>query len=481
MLHKRFVTAWICFLVLLAVSLNLVCLASTTVVADENSLEKVISALFESTMQDQKIPGAAIVVIKDGKTIVKKGFGYSNLATRQKVDPDRTVFRIGSITKSMTVVAALKLVEQGKLDLDTDINVYLPKFKIKSDYPPIKLRHLLSHCAGLDELTDSRQAQSKEGLVPLSEFLPNRLRPIRPPGQIPAYSTYGIATTGHLVQQKAGPLEAFLKEQIWAPCGMKLTSFDRENFIESDIAVGYEVANGKNVPQRWEWYHTFPASSVNSTPDDMAKYIRLFLNRGLINERQVLQTSTVEQMLTRQISGDPRITGIGLGFFENRWYGQTTWEHGGDMAGFSTYVLIDPKNQIGIFVAHHHEGTNLRYKAIDTIYKHFFGDQYQPTLPGKPDEHFYQQRSQKFVGQYRWLTESENIDASNATIWTISANKDNTLSLHGKKYVEVEPNYFIRADGNNSLAFKADKDGNIQYMFLGNVDAFQKMPADGRR
>lgn len=478
MLGRTFIAARKCFFVSLLGSLNLVFLASTTTAATDDSLEKKLSTLFASTMQEQNIPGAAIVVIKDGKIIIKKGFGYSNLATGRKVDPDKTVFRIGSITKTMTVFAAVKLVEQGQLNYDTDISVYLPEFQIDSKYQPIKLKHLLSHSAGLEELTDSRQARSKERLVPLFDFLRNRLRPIRQPGQVPAYSTYAIATAGHIVEQKAGALESVLKDQLWDPCGMNMTSFEREHFDESDIAVGYEVVNGKNIPQRWEWYHTFPASSVNSTPADMAKYVQLFLNRGLINERRLLEVQSVEKMLTRQISGDPRITGIGLGFFENRWYGQTTWEHGGDMAGFSAYVLIDPKNQIGVFVAHHHEGTNLRYQAIDTIYKHFFGDQYMPTLPGKPDEHFYEKRSQKFVGQYRWLTESPTIDVNNATIWAISANKDNTLSLHGKKYVEVEPNYFRRVDGNNSIAFKEDDDGNIKYMFLGNVDAFQKIPAN---
>ena len=444
--------------------------------AERAELEQLVDSLVSRRMAEEEIPGAAFVLVQDGQVLLKKGYGYSNTATGQVVDPDSTIFRIGSITKTFTATAVMQLVEQGRIDLHADVNSYLRRVQVPTTFDePVTPHHLLSHTAGFDEIRRGRLVFSESDVIPLADFLQDRLVRIRPPGRIPAYSTYGIALAGVLVEDVSGQgLESYLERRVWRALGMDRTSIKIPPAHERHRAVGYELVDGVNQPQAWEWYHTFPASDISSTPADMAKYMLAHLGSGAGEEHPLLGAQARLAMQTRQATGHPRINGFGYGFHENSWRGQRTVEHGGDMRGFSSLMVLLPEHDVGFFVVHHHEGTNLRYEVAEAVIGRFFAQPSEFLAPTPPAD--FDERADRFTGTYTWLSNCRTCANSGGGVrWTISSEGDGTLSMIGRRWIEVEPLFFLSDDGNSRLAFLEDSTGAVRFMFLGNVDAFERI------
>jgi CubicO group peptidase (beta-lactamase class C family) len=284
----------------------------------------------------------------------------ANVDTGRPVDPEVTIWRIGSISKTMTALAVVELASQGRIHLSGDVNSYVTSLEVPETYPlPITVADLLMHTSGLDEIRPGTQAPSAGEVLPLADFLRPRLVRIRPPGQVTAYSTYGSTVAGALVEDVTGKtIESVLRELIWQPLAMTRTSIDASK--NPDVAMGYERKGESLEPQAWEWYHTTPASSVNSTAADMARYMISLLEKG---------DST---LLRQHITMHPRIEGVTLGLFEGFVGDLRFVEHGGNMAGFSAQMTLIPSERIGFFVVNHMEGSQLRNSVSSALIDHLF-------------------------------------------------------------------------------------------------------------
>src|SRR5687767_7608800 len=166
------------------------------------------------------IAGGVVVIVKDGEILTERGFGYADVAARIPVDPRTTVFRPGSISKVFTWTAVMQLVEQGKLDLDADINRYLDVAIPAHDGKPMTMRHVMTHTTGFEEklkdIVGARSAPSLESYV--KEWIPER---IFPPGVVPAYSNYASALAGYVVQRVSGePFDDYMDRHVLGPLGM---------------------------------------------------------------------------------------------------------------------------------------------------------------------------------------------------------------------------------------------------------------------
>ena len=149
--------------------------------------ETFLDALIPSQLRNRNIAGAVVSVVKDGQVLFQKGYGYADVEKKKLVLPDQTLFRPGSISKLFTATAVMQLVEQGKLDLDRDINDYLD-FPIPKTYPgPVTLRQLLTHTGGFEETLKNLFVADESDLKPLRTYLVNEM-PARifPPGKIPS-------------------------------------------------------------------------------------------------------------------------------------------------------------------------------------------------------------------------------------------------------------------------------------------------------
>jgi CubicO group peptidase (beta-lactamase class C family) len=443
---------------------------------DAKELEQFLDKLFTEEMEKEHIPGAVFVFVKDGAVFFSKGYGFVDLERTNPVSPERTIFRIGSISKLFTATAVVQLADRGKLNLQEDVNRYLKKVKVPATYPqPITAAQLLSHTAGLDEIRPGTQAANSAGVLTLPAFLQTRLTRIRPPGEVISYSTYGITLAGELIEELSGTsFESYLKTNIWQPLGMNRTSITVPESQAGDLAVGYEYGGGVNQPQPYEWYHTTPASSINSTALDMSKFMLMHLaTRG--TAKRVMSERALRDMQSTHARGNPKIPGVAYGFFEDEYQGLRILEHGGNVAGFSAQLILLPEENAGFFMVNHHENSNLRDTVKWAILERYYSNPAAIKVPLAKDEN--KTRAAMFAGTYRWNVFCHTCSQSaSGLVLRVSSNEDGTVKLSNSshRWIEVEPMLFVRDDGQSKIAFQSDKSGQVKYLYSVGFWVFEK-------
>ena len=162
---------------------------------DPQELEAFLDGFFAEQMEALHIPGAVFILVKDGETFFTQGYGLANLGSQRPVIPDETLFRVGSVSKRFTDTAIMQLVEQGRLNLDDDVNEYLESFQLEENYPrPVTIANLLTHTGGFDERLTGTGVRSPSELVPLGQYLADNMPPrVMPPGDTISYSNHGYA------------------------------------------------------------------------------------------------------------------------------------------------------------------------------------------------------------------------------------------------------------------------------------------------
>lgn len=448
---------------------------------DPKELETFVDRIVTEEMERQHIPGAEFVFVKDGKVFFSKGYGFANLGRQQRVVPEQTIFRIGSISKVFTATAVVQLADRRRINLHTDVNRYLRKVWVAAIFPePVTPADLLTHTAGFDEIRPGTQGPSAESVLPLADFLSTRLKRISPAGETIAYSTYGITLAGLLIEEVSGiSFESYLAKNIWKPLGMNRTSITVPATSSNDLALGYEYVNDTNQPQAYEWYHTTPASSINSTGMDMARFIIAQLQNGRLGPARIISERAALDMHRQHATGHPKMPGVAYGFFEDDYQGLRILEHGGNMAGFSSQMVLLPDRNAGFFMVNHHEISNLRDTIKWALLERYYPPQHPPRIPQPPPD--FNQRASLFIGTYRWNTYCRTcgprpIPPGQSV--KVTSNPDGTLSLSSAKrrWIELEPLLFIREDGGGKIAFRIDRTGKVTHMFAGGFWVFEKIP-----
>lgn len=415
------------------------------------------------------IAGAVVVVVKDGQVLLQKGYGYSDLEKRAPVDPATTLFRPGSVSKLFTWTAVMQLVEQGKLDLDADINKYLD-FKIPSpDGKPMTLRQVMTHTTGLEEQIRGLITSRKDEITPLGEALkrwvPER---IHAPGATPAYSNYATALAGYIVQRVSGePFDAYIARHIFQPLGMDHSSFSQplQPALLARMSKGYtKASDGK--PKDYEFISLAPAGSLASTGADMGRFMIAHLQDGAYGDARILGAATAEKMhATGQASVGP-LNRMMLGFYETTVNGHRAIAHGGDTMYFHSDLELFLDDGIGIFVSMNSSGRDGATGVIRGALVRGFADRYLPG-PEKRAPAFdaaqAKLHAQQMVGHY----DSSRRPQSNLLSLVnmlgqvkVVANEDGTISVpmamgaNGvpKKWREISPYLWQDVAGSDRLA-----------------------------
>ena len=245
-------------------------------------LEAFLDGFVPYALKNGDIAGMTLAVVKDGQVLLKKGYGYADVKTKRPMDPDVTLIRPGSTSKLFTWTAVMQLVEQGKIDLDRDVNDYLD-FKVTSSFSkPITMRNLMTHRGGFEEGLKSILLYDPKKAITTEQYLKEHARPtLFPPGEVPAYSNYGAALAGHIVQRVSGePFENYVEHHIYSPLGMTHSTFRQPlpEQLKPDLAQGYMTASG--APQPFEIITTAPAGSMSTTADDMSRFMIAYLQDG---------------------------------------------------------------------------------------------------------------------------------------------------------------------------------------------------------
>ncbi len=440
--------------------------APTAGLIDSGELATFVDPLITAQMAKEHIPGAVFLLVQDGKVLYQRGYGLANVARRQPVDPEKTIWRIGSISKVFTATAVVQLADRGRYRLTDDVNRYLTRFKVAATFPePVTFEHLLTHTAGLDEIRPGTRAETAAGLLPLGDFLANKLIRLRPPGRTISYSTYGITLGGYLVEQVSGlDFESYLARNVWRPLGMTRSNIVVPDSLRADLAQGYEYDNGANKLADWEWYHTTPASSINASAADMGRFIMANLQSGRYGNTRILSESAARDMHRQHVTSHPKLAGFAYGFYEGFTNGERLLQHGGNVEGFSAQLTLIPARGIGFFIASQHEPARLRDVVQSALLDHYFPAKVKPAvaparMPG------YRERAPRFAGTYELnqFCHSCGPDRRQYTRVEVKANADGTISITGdpQPFVEVSPFFFQRVDGTGGAAFREDASGRV--------------------
>lgn len=441
----------------------------------------------------QSTPGASIIVIKDGDIIFSKGYGYANIEKEILVDPQKTVFEYGSISKLFVWTAVMQLVEQGQLDLHADIKTYLPEdFAAQLTYEkPITLHQIMSHTAGFEDYYFDLIMSSPDNVPPLEEVLiSNQPQQIYEPGTTIAYSNYTTALAGYVVEQITG--QTFLdyqREHIFSHLSMNTATGDPTltNYSERDNkATGYlSKGNGDFTEGKWSYVPLYPAGSVNGTAEDLAKFAIALMSENTRNSPLFSQKSTLDKMLTQSYSPDDRLLSNAHGFWE--YDGKVRGVgHGGNTAAFSTNMVVAPEEQFGVIVLTNTSSEmDLTYGVVDLLF-------------GKPDNSLHTSTSnlpsaKEITGWYTTARQSQSKYTEFISYITplkvkeISENKIN-ISLYDMEgtYSQISPYLYTLVSTDHPILgyiltkayFEKDKDG-VQRLTNGQVTDY--LPVEGDR
>lgn len=433
-------------------------------------------------IEQADIAGAVVGVVKDGKLLFAKGYGFADKENKLPVSPETTLFRPGSISKLFTWTAVMQQVERGKLELDRDINDYLD-FKIPETFEkPITLRDVMTHRTGFEESIKDLFVGSVGELRSLSHYVKTHL-PTRifPAGEVPAYSNYATNVAAYLVERVSGQtFDEYVEEHILKPLHMETATFRQPlpEHLSKMMSKGYLLGSGDSMP--FELVQGAPSGALSITAESMSHFMLMHLNEGRYGTAEILNSETAHQMHARQKGWPEAMNAMCLGFYEQSQNGYRVIGHDGDTIQFhsSLFLLIDEK--IGLFVSYNSLGqskANLR----NILFSHFM-DRYFPER--SPSTEFLSSSSEisNIIGSYEPSRRCENTFLSISTL-TREVNVDdsrqeNAITLKGFNEVsskpiklqKIAPDLYKEIDGKAKIAFTSDKGGKqtiyVDYPFM---------------
>jgi CubicO group peptidase (beta-lactamase class C family) len=461
---------------------------SPTGLSDPREVETFLSGVLSVQLADDHIPGATISVVKDGRLFFAKGYGDADLQAGKLVSANTTLFRIGSVSKLFTATAVLQLAEQGKLNLHADVNTYLKTFHLPATYPqPITLAHLLTHTAGFEDRGTGLFARDTRDLEPLGQWLAEHIPArVRPPGELTAYSNYGAALAGYIVEQVAGmPYAQYVEHHLFQPLDMHSSTFRQPlpASLSADLSQGYTYTNGVYHPEPFEAVQPAPAGSMSTTATDIAHFMIAQLQNGRFGAQRILQETTAQEMQAQQFTNDPRVPGMAYGFWEQHLNSQRLLVHDGDTFLFHSLLALLPEHQVGVFVSYNSAGG----AAARTTLLQAFLDHYFPAPKGAPAHPpaGSAQRISQISGNYwptrRSSTTYEKLAMLYSTVSVTDGGNGrlvlSSVLLGSQPWTLVEgvPWIFHQVDGPETVVFRSDHNGMIMVISSLPIEAFTRV------
>lgn len=361
-------------------------------------LEAYVDGMVRDAMNADHIPGVTISVVQGGQVVLKKGYGYASLSPARPVDPDRSLFRIASISKTFTWIAVMREAEAGRLRLNAPINLYLPERVQVRDQgfdKPVRMLDLMSHTPGFeDRALGQLFERDPERVRPLLVYLrQERPRRVREPGVAPSYSNYGVGLAGAAVAWVAQkPFEQVIETGITGPLGMTRTTFRDPYPARGDLPAPMPAALARDLADGYFWTGTdfrerpyeftsqvAPAGGASTTAGDMARYMAMILNGGTLGGVTIYSPGTAAGFRTAQWRPAPGVAGLAHGFLEYQLPGgRTGWGHDGVLLSFRSNMTLVPDLGLGVFISANSEGgERLTSQAATRIIERFYG-------PGAP-------------------------------------------------------------------------------------------------
>ncbi|MGH7492359.1 MAG: serine hydrolase domain-containing protein [bacterium] len=475
----------ICLLIVMSVSASAVpqntrqSVESTTSVGDvagrfnTKEIEAFFDVFFTKHVAESEFPSAAVVLVEGDHIHFLKGYGYTDLRKTESVSADKTVFYAASVSKLFVATAVMQLAEQGKLNLNDDVNKYLNGFQLDNSFPrPVTLADLLTHTGGLDDHMLGSEIPITDPPMPLGEYFDRYTPPrVLPPRDQINYSNHGMALAGYVVETVSGMTFCeYVERNIFAPLGMKHSSFRQPVTRELKSDIGLErFPKPQTVP--------YPVATLVSTAEDMGRFMLAHLNGGRLGGLRILQEASVAEMHCQHFTNHPHMPGVAYGFFESFVNGQHALFHTGARDHFSLLYLL-PAEKVGLYIVI--AATEEESRLITRVLQAFL-DRYYPSPEKDVPVSFSvlkDQRTNRFSGFYRMnMIPHKTIEKLAAMAMDVQVLDEDggTLSLNfpareqrSVKLFQVEPLLF-RAESGGYAAFREDTEEHIINMFLSGV------------
>ena len=434
-------------------------------------VEAFLDGLLPLQLKRDDIAGATVSVVKDGKLLFAKGYGYADFEKQKPVSAQETLFRPGSISKLFTWTAIMQLYEQGKLDLDRDVNEYLD-YKIPDAFgKPITLKNIMTHTPGFEEQIKDlfTVGNSKPDLGQyLKTHIPGR---VFAPGTVPAYSNYATAVAGYIVERVSGrPFEEYVAENILKPLKMTRSTFAQP--LPSDLAPlmsnGYRLGSGS--AEAFEVINPYPAGSLSSSATDMAQFMLAHLQDGQLGDARILKPETARLMHSRLFALDDAANAMCYGFYEESRNGQRIIGHGGDTVYFHSDLHLVLDQKLGFFVSYNSAGSGGSGRLA--LWEAFL-DRYYPHTPSAPSSATAKDDAKAASGTYTLSRRADGSFLKALSVisqFTVSPVGDGDIEVpqltgtngKPKRWQAIGPMTFLERGGQDKLIFKPDQNGQMQ-------------------
>lgn len=427
------------------------------------------------------VPGAVVAIVRGDTVLALRGFGLARIEDSVPADPLRSIYRLASVAKLFVATAVLQRVATGALDLTRDVQDYVPDIPIPRDHDaPITLRHLLTHTAGFDERAIGYGARTREDMRPLGDYLAARLPDIGwPPGALIGYSNHGMALAGYIAERESGQSFAALATRtVFAPLGMSSTYYiaPEGDSLAMRVAPGYRCGPSGCERAPVIWSHAYPVGLAFSTASDMSRFMRAWLNNGVLDGVTVIDSVVIRQGLTRQFTHDPRLPGISFGFFEQLHQGHRLLTHAGGVPGTAATLALAPAQRLGVFVATNAGEPAVTRAIINALLNALLTDSLGAPRPTGPVD--------EYAGTYRLTRYShrtvERLPGAFAFSVAAHANGDTLVLPIGadeRRFVRVDSLLLKEVRDGTLMSLRRDSGGRISHLFTGLPTGGAELPA----
>ncbi len=413
-------------------------------------------------LQNKQIPGGAVVIVQGTEILLMRGYGYADLQASIKVDPAKTLFRIGSVTKPFTATAILQLFEEGGLQLHSDVRQYADFLQIQY---PVTISQLLTHTGGFEERLAGTGARTEREVLPLKLYLAKEMpAQVLLPGRFFCYSNHGYTLLGSIIEKNSGlTMKEYLEKKIFKPLQMNDTQYGfSKNIVH--FARGY-VSDGKAfVAVDQSYLQIGPAADISSTAEDMSHFLMAQLNDGKFGGASILKPETISLMHRRQFSQHPDLPGMSYGFYQSFYNHQQGYYHTGGIRGFAAMIYLIPEKKLGIFIANNGNDQSIGFKIVDPFLNRYF-----PALGASMESATISgERSHAVEGMYRFLrysrTNIEKLALLNRRDVIVKMLPEGLLDVGGVPFVEKKQWLFQQVGSYEQVALLKNSKEQVTHL-----------------
>jgi len=469
-------------------------------------LEAFVDGVVRDAMATEHIAGVEVSIVQNGKVVLLKGYGFASLNPSRPVDPSRTLFRIGSLSKTFTWIALMNAADQGRIKLDRPINDYLAPSQRVPDQGfdhPIKVIDLMDHTPGFEDTALGHLFVDKPERIETPDVYVTRHRPrrVREPGQFATYSNYGVALAALAVMHDArSDFPTVIEREITGPLGMSRTTF-REPYparaglpapmpaaLAADRSSGFHWNGSGFTPLKYEYATQIAGvGDASTTAEDMSRYMLMNLNGGSLEGATVYSPATAQAFRTPLLKVPEGVNGWAHGFMTTSLPGgYTAYGHGGALLDYFTEMMLVHPLNLGVFVTTNTDtGRPLSERLPALIVEHFYASAPKIHRPGDPQ---LAKHAAVYAGEYlttrRAYSGLEKLVGLFQGAAKVSVTPDGYLRVFGaggapSQWVpEGAPGHFRAAEGDRTMSFRLDARGRaVSFNGASGTQSFERIGA----